>query len=153
MTGNEHIRISKIMKEYNIGLPRIVEFLKTKGFEIEQSPNARLDAEQYALIAKEFKKEQIVKEESKKVAIKVKDITDKEPKSIKDDAPKDIFIKTSVEEMNGRADRKGRRTGRNRTCRTGRETRCSRYGKACSCRTRTETGGNSRSEAGKSSCP
>jgi len=102
MTGNENIRIGKVLKEFNIGMGTLVEFLRKKGVDIESNPGAKLSADQYALVAKEFKKEQIVKEESKKVAIKVKDITDKEPKSIEEDEPvKELFIKTTVEEVKG----------------------------------------------------
>ena len=87
MTGNENIRIGKVLKEFNIGMGTLVEFLRKKGIDIDSNPGAKLSGDQYALVAKEFKKEQIVKEESKKVAIKVKDITDKEPKSIEDEEP------------------------------------------------------------------
>lgn len=102
MTGNENIRIGKVLKEFNIGMGTLVEFLRKKGIDIESNPGAKLSADQYALVAKEFKKEQIVKEESKKIAIKVKDITDKEPKSLEDDEPvKELFIKTTIEEVKG----------------------------------------------------
>ncbi|MBQ2912786.1 MAG: translation initiation factor IF-2 [Bacteroidales bacterium] len=102
MTGNENIRIGKVLKEFNIGMGTLVEFLRKKGIDIDSNPGAKLSGDQYALVAKEFKKEQIVKEESKKVAIKVKDITDKEPKSIEDEEPvKELFIKTTVEEVKG----------------------------------------------------
>ena len=82
MTGNDNIRISKALKEFNIGMGTLVDFLKKKGIEVDSNPNAKLSGEQYALVAKEFRKEQIVKEESKKIAIKVKDITEKETKSV-----------------------------------------------------------------------
>ncbi len=102
MTGNDNIRIGKVLKEFNIGMGTLVEFLRKKGIDIDSNPGAKLTGEQYSLVAKEFKKEQIVKEESKKVAIKVKDITDKEPKSIEDEEPvKELFIKTTVEEVKG----------------------------------------------------
>ncbi len=102
MTGNENIRIGKVLKEFNIGMGTLVEFLRKKGINIDSNPGAKLTGDQYALVAKEFKKEQIVKEESKKVAIKVKDITDKEPKSIEEEEPvKELFIKTTVEEVKG----------------------------------------------------
>ncbi len=101
MTGNENIRIGKVLKEFNIGMGTLVEFLKKKGISIDSNPGAKLTGEQYALVAKEFKKEQIVKEESKKVAIKVKDITDKEPKALEEEPVKELFIKTTVEEVKG----------------------------------------------------
>ncbi len=100
MTGNDNIRIGKVLKEFNIGMGTLVEFLKKKGVNIDSNPGAKLTGEQYALVAKEFKREQIVKEESKKVAIKVKDITEKETKAEKEAEPeKELFIKTSVEEV------------------------------------------------------
>ena len=87
MTENDNIRINKVLKEFNIGMSTLVDFLRKKGVDIEANPNAKLTGAQYSLVAKEFKKEQIVKAESKKVAIKVKDITDKEPKAIEEKEP------------------------------------------------------------------
>ena len=102
MTENDNIRIGKVLKEFNIGLGTVVEFLRQKGISIESNPGAKLTGDQYALVAKEFKKEQIVKAESKKVAIKVKDITDKEPKAIEEKEPeKELFVKTTVTEVRG----------------------------------------------------
>ena len=102
MTGNDNIRIGKVLKEFNIGMGTLVEFLHKKGINIDSNPGAKLTGEQYALVAKEFKKEQIVKEESKKVAIKVKDITEKEPKEEKEAEPeKELIIKTSTPEVKG----------------------------------------------------
>ena len=102
MTGNDNIRIGKVLKEFNIGMGTLVEFLHKKGINIDSNPGAKLTGEQYALVAKEFKKEQIVKEESKKVAIKVKDITEKEPKEEKEAEPeKELLIKSSTPEVKG----------------------------------------------------
>ncbi|MBQ3174835.1 MAG: translation initiation factor IF-2 [Bacteroidales bacterium] len=102
MTANEQIRINKVLKEFNIGMGTLVEFLGKKGIAIEANPNAKITGDAYALVEKEFRKEQIVKEESKKVAIKVKDITEKENRKEKlEDEPKSVFIKTTVEEVKG----------------------------------------------------
>ena len=102
MTENDNIRINKVLKEFNIGLGTLVEFLRKKGISIDSNPGAKLTGDQYALVAKEFKKEQIVKAESKKVAIKVKDITEKEPKAIEEKEPeKELFVKTSITEVRG----------------------------------------------------
>ena len=76
MAVNENIRISKVLKEFNIGMGTLMEFLQKKGITVDANPNAKLSAEAYSLTEAEFRKEQIVKEESKKVAIKVKDITE-----------------------------------------------------------------------------
>ena len=103
MTANENIRINKVLKEFNIGMSTLVEFLHKKGVTVEASPNAKISSDAYSLVEKEFRKEQIVKEESKKVAIKVKDITEKEaPRKDEGEAqPKDYFIKTTVDEVKG----------------------------------------------------
>lgn len=102
MTEKASIRISKVLKEYNIGLNTLREFLGKKGITIEANPNAKLDGDAYALVEKEFKKEQIVKEESKKVAIKVKDITQSKEKEQDDDEEepvKEILIKSNVNDV------------------------------------------------------
>ena len=103
MTANENIRISKVLKMFNIGMGTLVEFLQCKGIEIEANPNAKLDAAAYALVEKEFMTEQIKKEESKKVAITVKEITEKERSKEEEteEEPKEIFIKTTVNEVKG----------------------------------------------------
>ena len=97
MAGQEY-RINKILKEFNIGLGTLVDFLKKKGFDVESVPNATISHEAYTLVAKEYAKEQKIKEESKKVAIKVKDITEKESKSEKEEEPyeKEVFIKSNI---------------------------------------------------------
>lgn len=97
MAVNENIRISKVLKEFNIGMGTLMEFLQKKGITVDANPNAKLSAEAYSLTEAEFRKEQIVKEESKKVAIKVKDITETE-KQVEAEAPREIFIKTTIEE-------------------------------------------------------
>ena len=73
MAGQEKIRINKVLKEFNIGLGTLVEFLSRKGFEVESNPGAQISGEEYELVKKEYAKEQLIKEESKKIAIKVKE--------------------------------------------------------------------------------
>ncbi len=105
MVVNEIIRINKVLKEFNIGLGTLVDFLKSKKIEIEASPGAKITPEMYELIQKEFGKEQLIKEQSKKVAIKVKDITGQaESHSVEDSdsdeesGVKEVFIKTTLVE-------------------------------------------------------
>ena len=94
------IRISKIMKDFNIGLGTLVEFLKKKGIDVEANPGAKISADAFALVEKEFSKEQLIKEQSRKVAITVKEITDKveQHRERADEAEleKEIIIKTNV---------------------------------------------------------
>ncbi|MCL2098569.1 MAG: translation initiation factor IF-2 [Bacteroidales bacterium] len=101
---SETIRISKVVKEFNIAVNTLVEFLKKKGFEVEASPNAKITTEEYNLALKEFGKELTLKEESKKVSLKVKEkqetisIDDLKEKKKEEDEEKEIFIKTTLVE-------------------------------------------------------
>lgn len=101
MTANEIIRVTKVLKDFNIGMGTLIDFLKSKHINIEASPNAKLTQKDYELIQKEFGKEQIIKEQSKKIAIKVKDITDQnnEDDFEEDEIPvKEVIIKTEIVE-------------------------------------------------------
>ena len=71
MAENETIRISKVVKELNIGIGTLVEFLKKKGIEVDPSPNSKISAEAYLLAQKEFDKEHLLKEQSKKIIFKI----------------------------------------------------------------------------------
>ena len=39
------IRLSKLTKQFNIGLSTLVEFLSSKGVEVEMNPNAKISDE------------------------------------------------------------------------------------------------------------
>lgn len=64
------VRLSKIAREFNVGLSTIVEFLHSKGIKISSDPNAKLTDEDYALVAKEFSSDSLVKKESSLVDLK-----------------------------------------------------------------------------------
>ncbi len=99
MAGQETIRINKVLKEFNIGLGTLVEFLNKKGFDVEAHPSAKITEEEYNLVKKEYAKEQLIKEESKRIAIKVKEITKKDtPKQETDEEQfgNEVIIKTTA---------------------------------------------------------
>ena len=54
---NFTIRLSKAAKEFNVGVSTIREFLGKKGFSVDQSPNAKLTADMYELLVKEYQGE------------------------------------------------------------------------------------------------
>lgn len=64
------VRLSKIAREFNVGLSTIVEFLHNKGIKISSDPNAKLTDEDYTLVAKEFSSDSEVKKESILVDLK-----------------------------------------------------------------------------------
>ena len=100
MTESENKRVNIVLKEFNIGMGTLADFFRVKKIDITLTPTAKLAPEVYALIQKEFGKEQLIKEQSKKVAITVKDITDKAEHDEREEEihVREIFIKTSVSE-------------------------------------------------------
>lgn len=48
------IRLNKVIKEFNVGLQTIVEFLQSKGITIEANPSEKITSEQYELLKKEY---------------------------------------------------------------------------------------------------
>ena len=57
-------RLSKVAREFNIGISTIVEFLSAKGIEIDHKPNTKIEASVYDVLLGEFQSERTVKEES-----------------------------------------------------------------------------------------
>ena len=48
------VRINKVLKEFNIGLQTVIDFLAKKGFTVKNDMNAKLTDEQYQIIKNEF---------------------------------------------------------------------------------------------------
>ncbi len=64
----KNIRLSKFAKEFNVGLPSLVECLGKNGYQVDLNPNTRLTPEQYDLLAETFKDQRVVKEQADKIA-------------------------------------------------------------------------------------
>jgi translation initiation factor IF-2 len=60
------IRLIKISKDLNVGIATAVEFLRKKGFAVEESPNAKIDEAQYELLLREFSKDKNLRIELEK---------------------------------------------------------------------------------------
>ena len=57
------IRLSKAIKECNVGLQTAVDFLNKKGStEVEANLNTKISDEQYELLLKEFKPDSVLKD-------------------------------------------------------------------------------------------
>ena len=63
-------RLSKVAREFNVGINTLIEFLRNKGEEVSSNPNTKLTDEQYAILAKQFSSDGEVKRESNKVDLK-----------------------------------------------------------------------------------
>lgn len=64
-------RLSKVAREFNLGIQTIVDFLKKKGFTVDANPNGKISQEQYELLLKEYSSEITVKKESEKVSLRI----------------------------------------------------------------------------------
>lgn len=68
MSEKRVIRLNKVLGELNISLDRAVEHLKSNGFAIESSPNAKISNEEYAALNKQFSADKGKKEASIEVS-------------------------------------------------------------------------------------
>ncbi len=96
MTNAEKaIRLSKLAREFNVGISTLVDFLSKKGHNIESNPNTKVDASLYQVLAKEFGAEINLKKESQKVSLQ--NLREKkESVSIDADAGEDEVIVKNV---------------------------------------------------------
>jgi translation initiation factor IF-2 len=62
------VRLGMAARELNVGMNTIVEFLADKGIQVDSAPNSKLDADAYALLVQAFQKDQLLKEQSSKIA-------------------------------------------------------------------------------------
>lgn len=63
------IRLNKAVKEFNISMSRLVEFLQSKDFEVENNPNAQLEEAAYSALEAEFAKDGEQRKASHEVVI------------------------------------------------------------------------------------
>jgi translation initiation factor IF-2 len=63
-------RLSKLAKEFNVGIQTIVEFLHKKGIIIDSNPNSKVTDEACHLLEKEYKSDVSLKRESEKITFR-----------------------------------------------------------------------------------
>ncbi|MFO8236372.1 MAG: translation initiation factor IF-2 [Bacteroidales bacterium] len=97
-------RLSKLAREFNVGISTIVDFLKKKGYDISPNPNAKVTPEQYDLLVKEYSSDIDVKKASEKInlnqyseesTVSISDVDEEEATSDSEDETSDeeIIIK------------------------------------------------------------
>ena len=64
MSELNKIRLNKVIREFNISLERVVEFLSSNGHEIEGRPTTKISQSQYDLLVSEFSSDRNSKVES-----------------------------------------------------------------------------------------
>ena len=95
------IRLSKLTKQFSIGLQRLVDFLNEKGANVEMNPNAKISDEYLPAIEAKFGEDQKLKKDSEKVTIKLKEIIEmsskKKSSGVEEDIPeKEVIIKSNT---------------------------------------------------------
>ncbi len=99
------IRINKVLRELNISLDRAVDFLESKGIEIEKSPNTKISQEVYDTLSDEFQTDATKREKAQEVSeakLKEKEeLREKREREIeekeKKEAAKEAVVKAKIE--------------------------------------------------------
>jgi translation initiation factor IF-2 len=98
-------RLSKVAREFNVGISTIVDFLNKKGYEVDSNPNAKVTPEQYNLLVDEYSSDIDVKKQSKKInleksqegkhSVSINDVEEgtEEEAETEDSDDEEIFIK------------------------------------------------------------
>ena len=95
------IRLSKLTKQFSIGLARLVDFLNEKGANVEMNPNAKVSDEFLPAIEAKFGEDLKLKKDSEKVTIKLKEIIElgskKKPGREEEEVPeREVIIKSNA---------------------------------------------------------
>jgi len=67
MAEAKKMRLNKVLREFNISLDRAVEFLSSKGYEIEARPTTKISDEEYQVLFEAFQTDKSKKVASKEV--------------------------------------------------------------------------------------
>ncbi|QCE41576.1 translation initiation factor IF-2 [Psychroserpens sp. NJDZ02] len=90
----ETIRLNKVLRELNISLDRAVEFLDSKGVEVEKRPTTKISEETYSILSNEFQTDA-----NKKMASQeVNEAKNKEKEVLRVKREKELEIKQKAEE-------------------------------------------------------
>ena len=63
-------RLSKVAREFNVGISTIVEFLNKKGYELDENPNAKVSPKCYDVLIQEYSKDYQIKKEKEEVTLR-----------------------------------------------------------------------------------
>ncbi len=90
MAEAKTMRLNKVLREFNISLDRAVEYLNSKGYEIDARPTTKISGEIYEVLSDEFQTDKSKKVASKEVG--------EEKKKEKEELRKEIEEKRKAEE-------------------------------------------------------
>ena len=69
MADEKTYRLSQVARKLNVGRTTILDFLEGKGYEVDSSPNSKINQEQFSLLSKEFATSAMEKEEASGLTI------------------------------------------------------------------------------------
>jgi len=100
--GSSIKRLSKVARDFNVGISTIVEFLHKKGFDIDTNPNNKITDDAFHLLEKEYKGDISLKKESELINLKshrgahesisLEDVKDSGHKHVEEDYEDDEVI-------------------------------------------------------------
>ena len=103
MVAGKGTRLSKIAREFNVGISTIVEFLNKKGYEIDSNPNTKITEDIYDILIEEYSTDISAKKESDRLSLKnlrdeketisIHDIDQQRPSQ--QETEEEVFIKDS----------------------------------------------------------
>ena len=100
------IRLNKAIKEFNVGLQTIVDFLGKKGYKINAVPSEKIDDKQYELLKEEFGADKMLRNKAEELLQNRQ--KDKRP-AVKEQKPEPQVVETTVpEEMKPQIVTKGK---------------------------------------------
>ena len=117
MVAGRSIRLSKLAREFNVGIHTIVESLHKKGIEIDSNPNTKVTPEAVQLLEKEYKVDISIKRESEKISLKshrpkkevisidnpdgepLEETTEEPVPEVKVEKPKEVVQEKPIEEV------------------------------------------------------
>lgn len=67
--ADKSVRLSKLAREFNVGVSTLVDMLSKKGYEVDSNPNTKVDGELYDILAAELGSDISLKKESQKVSL------------------------------------------------------------------------------------
>ena len=91
------IRLNKIIRQFNIGLDDLVDYLHKIGVEVDNNPNEKISDEHLPAISRQFGKDLEMKQAADKVDIKITEIIEKSGrKSKRDDDEEEMEQETII---------------------------------------------------------
>ena len=97
------IRLNKVIKEFNVGMQTVVDFLEKKGHKLEEvNPNTKLTDEQYSLVKKEFQTDEHLRNEAEKLRQtrqEEKRQEQRKKEKAKEERKKAVEIKTEIPQV------------------------------------------------------